>query len=75
MDHRTLTASLESGRRTRRMLVTLDDTRHKLTRQEMPHRLRRVRSLEIWRMQRWMYEPLLAAGTYYWRGQPRSLFS
>ncbi len=55
VDHRTLTASLESGQRTRRMLVALDDTRHKLTRRDMPRR-RRVRRLEIWRKQRRLYD-------------------
>lgn len=40
VDHRILTARLESERLTRRMRVALDDTGCKLSRQEMLHRVR-----------------------------------
>ena len=51
VDHRTLTANLESGRLARRMRVVPDDTKRKLSRREMLPRLRRTLSLGMW--QRW----------------------
>ncbi len=51
VDHRTLTASLESSGLTRRMRVAQDDTGRKLTRRNMLDRVRRVLSLGMWR--RW----------------------
>ena len=49
VDHWILTASPESERLTRWMRVALEDTRRKLTRQELLHRLWRVLSLGQWR--------------------------
>ena len=51
LGHRILAASPENKRLTRRMRVALDDTKGKLSCQEMLHRLRRVLSLGMWR--RW----------------------